>query len=137
VKVYITAAKPTFGVNENPQANREYRFQNQFSINCWVELLYRSRSVRSTAKINRTKVFLRNTQGVEDIPLRVRCDMWFSLDGAPPYFAVIVRNCLDENYPYKWIGRNEPVPSCLRRSSDLNPCDFFVWGNMKQLVCTG
>jgi hypothetical protein len=40
---------------------------------------------------------------------------------------------LDANLENRWIGRNGPVlwPA---RSPDLNPCDFFLWGHLKQIV---
>jgi hypothetical protein len=40
---------------------------------------------------------------------------------------------MDISFPNRWIGRAGPI-LWLPRSPDLNPCDFFVWGHMKQLV---
>uniref|UniRef100_A0A1B6M0X5 Tc1-like transposase DDE domain-containing protein n=1 Tax=Graphocephala atropunctata TaxID=36148 RepID=A0A1B6M0X5_9HEMI len=59
--------------------------------------------------------------------------MWFQHDGAPPHFALDVRECLNEEYEDRWIGRGGPVP-WPPRSPDLTPIDFYVWGQMKQLV---
>jgi hypothetical protein len=40
---------------------------------------------------------------------------------------------MDISFPNRWIGRAGPI-LWPPRSPDLNPCDFFVWGHMKQLV---
>ncbi|EZA55357.1 hypothetical protein X777_04810 [Ooceraea biroi] len=54
-------------------------------------------------------------------------------DGAPPDFAVIVRNFLNETYNNNWIGRGGPVP-WPPRSPDFNPLDFCIWGYLKSLM---
>ncbi|GFU22164.1 hypothetical protein TNCV_2060421 [Trichonephila clavipes] len=46
-----------------------------------------------------------------------------------------VFNCGDHLhavYPGRWIGRGEPV-AWPAHSPDLNPLDFFSWGNLKSL----
>jgi len=60
-------------------------------------------------------------------------DVWFMQDGAPPHYATIVRNFLDERYPDHWIGRRGPV-EWPPRSPDLNPLDYFLWGFLKSEV---
>jgi hypothetical protein len=59
--------------------------------------------------------------------------MWYLHDGASAHSARGVKNWLDANLENRWIGRNGPVlwPA---RSPDLNPCDFFLWGHLKQIV---
>ncbi|CAF1626249.1 unnamed protein product [Rotaria magnacalcarata] len=54
-------------------------------------------------------------------------------DGAPSHYTCIVRNCLDNNFSSKWIGRRGPT-SWPPRSPDLTPCDFFLWGWAKEEV---
>jgi hypothetical protein len=61
---------------------------------------------------------------LDDVPLQVRRDMWYLHDGAPAHSARGVKNWLDANLENRWIGR---LP-------DLNPCDFFLWGHLKQIV---
>jgi hypothetical protein len=70
---------------------------------------------------------------LDDVPLEVRRDMWYLHDGAPAHSARGVKNWFDANLENRWIGRNGPVlwPA---RSPDLNPCDFFLWGHLKQIV---
>ena len=41
-------------------------------------------------------------------PQLQRTRLYFQYDGAPPHYAVIVREWLDEKFPGRWIGRREP-----------------------------
>ena len=54
-------------------------------------------------------------------------------DGSPVHFRREVVQCLNTNYANRWIGRNGPIlwPA---RSPDMNPCDNFLWGRIKELV---
>ena len=70
---------------------------------------------------------------LENVPLDVRNNMWLQQDGAPPHYARVARNYLDQAYPDRWIGRLGPI-RWPARSLDLNPLDFFFWGRMKELV---
>lgn len=58
---------------------------------------------------------------------------WFMQDGAPAHYAVTVRNALDHHFSERWIGRRGPI-EWSPRSPDLTPCDFFLWGYMKDKV---
>lgn len=125
--------------DENPHAVRERRFQRQFSINVWAGVLG-NQLIGPHILPNRLTGatyldFLQNifTDLLDDVPVERRRDMWFLHDGAPPHYARIVANWLNDNFTEKWIGRNGPV-LWPPRSPDLNPCDFFLWGHMKQLV---
>ena len=55
----------------------------------------------------------------------------FQQDGAPPYFALHVRDHLNECFPQKWIGRGGPT-AWSPRSPDLTPLDFFFFGIHKR-----
>jgi hypothetical protein len=80
-------------------------------------------------------VFLQEVLPVlfEDVPLAVRCDMWFQRDGAPAHFSAQTQQHLNTQFPDRWLGRGGPVlwPA---RSPDLNPLDFFLWGHLKEIV---
>ena len=54
-------------------------------------------------------------------------------DGAPPHFAIVVREWLNAHFPGRWIGRRGPH-EWPARSPDLTPCDFFLWGWLKEQV---
>jgi len=61
-------------------------------------------------------------------------DNWlFQQDGAPPHFALPVRAYLDSKLPNRWIGRAGPI-AWPARSPDLTPCDYFLWGYIKDRV---
>lgn len=59
-------------------------------------------------------------------------------EGAPPLFAVRVRDYLNETFPLRWIGRAGPMDMNLLRwcprSPDLNPLDFYLWGHAKHEI---
>jgi len=73
------------------------------------------------------------TEYLNDMPLATRRDFWFQQDEAPPHWAILVRNWLNINFHNRWIGRGGPV-TWLPRSPDLTPCDFFLWGYLKQII---
>lgn len=60
-------------------------------------------------------------------------NIWFQQDGAPPHFAVAVRNYLHDTFPNRWIGRSGVI-EWPPRSPDLTPLDFFLWGYLKGKV---
>jgi hypothetical protein len=70
---------------------------------------------------------------LEEVRLVIRREMWYLHDGAPPHYARQVRIWMDISFPNRWIGRAGPI-LWPPQSPCLNPCDFFVWGYMKQLV---
>jgi len=55
----------------------------------------------------------------------------FQQDGAPPHWGLIVCDFLNETFPNRWIGRNDPTP-WPPRSPDITPLDFFLWGYVKR-----
>jgi hypothetical protein len=124
---------------ENPHQIRERGFQQRFSINVWAGIIGNRLigphvlppHLNGEGYLN----FLQNQLSdlLDDVPLQVRRDMWYLHDGAPAHSARGVKNWLDANLENRWIGRNGPVlwPA---RSPDLNPCDFFLWGHLKQIV---
>ncbi|KAJ8937033.1 hypothetical protein NQ318_010673 [Aromia moschata] len=54
-------------------------------------------------------------------------------DGAPPHFALPVRQYLHEHFRHRWIGRGSKFVLPLR-NPNLNPLDFSSWSNSKDLV---
>ena len=55
---------------------------------------------------------------------------YFQQDGAAPHTANRVQNWLKEKMGKKFMDKSKWPP----RSPDLNPCDFFLWGYLKQKV---
>lgn len=58
-------------------------------------------------------------------------NIWMQ-DGAPPHFSREVRNFLDETFQ-TWIGRRGTI-DWPPRSPDMTPCDFALWGILKERV---
>ena len=57
----------------------------------------------------------------------------FQLNGARAHCGRVAREWLNEKFGKRWIGRRGFIkwPS---RSLDLSPCDFFLWGVLKDCV---
>jgi hypothetical protein len=59
-------------------------------------------------------------------------------DGVPPHFLLDIRRHLNTTLPQCWIGRTPNEDSALipwpPGSPDLTPCDFFLWGYVKDKV---
>lgn len=51
-------------------------------------------------------------------------NVWFHQDGATLHYARIVRICLNQIFPERWIGRRGSI-EWPARSPDLTPLDFF------------
>lgn len=77
--------------------------------------------------VNRLPILL------EDVPLRIRQQMWFLHDGAPVHHNALVQGELDDQFPDRWIGRNGPV-QWPPRSPEFNKMDSFFWGYVKNEV---
>jgi hypothetical protein len=62
----------------------------------------------------------------------------FEQDGAPPHFHCEVHHYLNDNLPHSWIGRAVITDLSFHtwppRSPDLTPCDFVLWGYVKDIV---
>ena len=64
----------------------------------------------------------------------------FQQDGAPPHWALVTRDFLNQSLPNKWIGRASDEDAALihwpPRSPDLTPLDFYLWGFIKTKIYT-
>ena len=123
----------------NPHAFRSRRFQQRFNINIWGGLfnntLLRLHVFNGTLNAEMYYDFLDNTliNFLEDIPLNLRQNMWHQQDGTPPHRARLVKQWLNTHFQNRWIGIGGAM-TWPPRSPDLNPCDFYLWGHLKQLV---
>ena len=66
-------------------------------------------------------------------PLVRHKGLYFQQDGAPAHYALNVRDWLNQKFANRWIGRRGPI-EWPARSPDLAPCDFFLWGYLKNIV---
>ena len=59
-------------------------------------------------------------------------------DGAPPHWHNLLRDWLNDIITDLWIGRHGPDDRIYlqwpHRSPDCTPCDFFLWGFVKDKV---
>lgn len=123
----------------NPHWLRRIDHQHRWRVNVWCGIL--------DGKIVGPHFFDGNLNGaiyhqflqyelqglMENINLRTVREMWFQHDGAPPHYAGSVRDYLDESFHRRWIGRNGFI-RWPANSPDLTPCDFFLWGYVKDIV---
>lgn len=123
----------------NPHVVVRGSFQHRFSINVWAGIV-NGMLLGPYILPNRMTganylLFLQNTlpELLENVSLNVRQQAWFQHDGAPPHYALNVREHLNQVFEDRWIGRGGPV-AWPARSPDLNPLDFYFWGNFKSLV---
>ena len=65
-------------------------------------------------------------------------DFVFQQDGAPPHWSLQERALFNEEVSHRWIGRKSAQDSALcawhPRSPDITPCDFYLWGYIKDNV---
>ena len=54
-------------------------------------------------------------------------------DGAPPHYAIAVREILDDHLQNRRVGRKGPI-EWPARSPDLIACDYWLWGYLKEKV---
>jgi hypothetical protein len=131
-----------YWARENPQQFREVRRQVRFGLNVWVglyeDVLIGPIIYEENLNGEMYDNFLRTRMLdlLDEVPLNRLQNMWWQQDGAPPHNTLRVRNTLNEMFPNKWIGNRGPV-EWPARSPDLSPCDFFLWGRLKDLVYGG
>ena len=59
--------------------------------------------------------------------------LWWFQDGAPAHRTRAIRRSLHQKFENRVVALNERV-EWPPRSPDLTPCDFFLWGHLKQKV---
>ncbi|GBN66468.1 hypothetical protein AVEN_122480-1 [Araneus ventricosus] len=67
-----------------------------------------------------------------------KCSPVTSVHRAFLHWSTIVSDFLNRELPHRWIGRADlddvPLLPWPPRSPDLTPCDFFLWGYVKDKV---
>ena len=125
-----------YWAEEDPRIISE-KFQNRPKITVWCGM--------TSDRIVGPFIF-RNTMNAERYLTMLQDEIWpvvntwaniedliFMQDGAPPHFAIVVREWLNEHFPGRWLGRRGPH-EWPARSPDLTPCNFFLWDWLKEQV---
>lgn len=126
--------------DENPHLSRSTS-QQRWSLNVWGGIIdnYVIGPFFFEGRVNGPIFlhFLHNNfrELIRNVPLNIINTMWLQLDGAPIHFSAMIRQWIDEEFGERWIGRGGPV-RWPARSPDLTPCDFFLWGYVKDKVYT-
>ncbi|PSN39977.1 hypothetical protein C0J52_20372 [Blattella germanica] len=123
--------------DEQPNALQEWE-QNSPKVNVWMGItkskvygsyMFAERTVTGITYLDLVQQFL-EPQLIQDGMLD---SVVYQQYRAPPHFAIIVRDYLNETFPGRWIGRASPR-LWAPRSPDLTPMDFFIWGFIKSKV---
>lgn len=124
---------------ENPHITCERAHQQRFSVNVWCGILgdnLLGPYVLHGRLTGETYLhFLENILPclLEDVPLTTRRAIWFMHDGAPAHNSHIVQDHLNRTFHGRLIANRGPI-SWPPRSPDLNPLDFYLWGQLKTIV---
>ncbi|GBN98703.1 hypothetical protein AVEN_204542-1 [Araneus ventricosus] len=93
---------------------------------------FSERSVTSNVYLDMLEVWLMPQLDFDSM------DYIFQQDGAPPRWSTEVRTFLNQHLPKRWIGRSGDADDVFcswpLRSLDLTPCNFFLWGYVKDRV---
>ncbi|GFW01098.1 uncharacterized protein TNCV_1763361 [Trichonephila clavipes] len=55
-------------------------------------------------------------------------------DGAPPHITRCIKHVLKHHFTEERVISRQFLHLRPPRSPDLNPCDFWLWGHLRQLV---
>ena len=133
---YVNRHNTIFWGTENPRIVRMH--ERAFpKVNVWCAVtatgvigpfFFATPTVTANAYLKMLQEFV-----IDNIPLQIRQKGYFQQDGTPPHFARTVRAYLDQTFPNRWIGRGGPL-AWPPQSPDLTPCDFWLWGMIKERV---
>lgn len=125
-----------YWARENPRATRELS-RGSPKVNVWCAVtastiigpyFFEDRTVNAINYLSMLETFFINS-----LPEEIAAEGYFQQDGAPAHYARIVRAFLDQQFPNRWIGRSGPF-QWPAYSPDLTPCDFWLWGMVKDQV---
>lgn len=124
---------------ENQHRVIEHVRQGRYSFKVWVGF-YRGRIIGPflfDGNLNSQR-YLQILQDhlvdfIDNLPLEERMNCFFQQDGAPPHNTREISGLLNELFGVNWIGNRAPI-YWPPRSPDLTPCDFFLWGQIKDMV---
>ena len=117
--------------DENPHWYRSMDHRNRWSVMVWCGIVkgYLIGPYFFDGNVDRhtcLELLRDHLPGLlENVDSAARQRMWLQQVGAPPHFALIVREFLNLNFNGRWIGRGGPFEwsPC---SPDLTSPDFFM-----------
>lgn len=121
---------------EHPKEVREH-MRDSAKVNVWCAVskygvigpfFFNEQTVRGENYVAMLSTFME-----ENVPVAIIQRGYFQQDGAPAHYSLMVRDYLNNTFGRRWIGRGGPLP-WPARSPDLTPCDFWLWGMVKDRV---
>ncbi|EZA51141.1 hypothetical protein X777_10433 [Ooceraea biroi] len=119
-----------YWVTENPHWMQQAHTQVRWSVNVWAGILGDNiigpYFIDGNVNGNEYRRFLNNelVALLDNVPLKLRMNMWFQQDGHPAHTAKATRELLNEKFGNRWIGLHGPR-EWPPRSPDLTQLDFF------------
>lgn len=108
---------------------------NSSKLNVWYGIMtkpcrpfYYHRSYTLEDKLGR--FFILQLQDIPNIIFQLEGEVGGSTWPKPPHWSMGVRNRLDKYFPKRWIWRYGSIGWPVR-SPIFIPCNFFMWGFMK------
>lgn len=125
--------------HSNPHVRRQDAYQHRFSVNVWAGVLnncllgpyFIEGRLDGQSYLNILRSVVNDM--LEDVPVIYLQNLFYQHDGAPAHYQTQVREFLNNHFGSNWLGRGGPVP-WPARSPDLTPLNFYLWGEVKQLV---
>ena len=124
---------------DNPQGMVVASHQQQLSINVWAGIigdhLFGPVLLPQHLKGETYLAFLQNTLPplLQNVSLAIWHTMWLRHIGAPAHFLINACRHLNNIFPRCRIGHWGTV-AWPARSPDLNPLDFYLWGQLISIV---
>lgn len=125
-----------YWAESDPHIMREFHTQHPQKLNVWCGILgdhivgpffiNGNLNGESYLELLREGVDPRITTIIENDDNLSEDLLVFQQDGAPPHYAMPVRQFLNETFPARWIGRRGQMMEWPPRSLDLTPLGFFL-----------
>ncbi|GFW18470.1 uncharacterized protein TNCV_1184971 [Trichonephila clavipes] len=97
----------------------------------------RNGPVTCTVTARRYKNMLENFVAPQMLQNQCLDSITFTQDGAPPHIGLYVQQFLRQHFTNDRVISHAFLTAWPPRSPDLNPCDFRLWGYLKNLVYRG
>ena len=127
-----------YWAKENPHVTRDSSFQEYFGFNVFclmmdnkIRYLFYDENLTSRKYLEVLTTFVENF--VDNLPLDDYRSCWYQLDGAPAHCTAEVSAEIQRIFEDRWFRRLGPW-NWPARSPDLTPLDFYLWGNLKDIV---